>query len=77
MLFIPEQFPDEDPDLVLLVNIVDLLSVCAEDKCQSAKHFCRMIFSVHELLRYIIATILYVYSMSFSIYHAECLQLQM
>ena len=45
------KFSDDDPDLVLLVNIVDLLSVCAEDKCQSAKHFCQNVFSVEELLR--------------------------
>ena len=40
-----------DPDLIWLVNVVDLLSVCAENKCQSAINLCQRLLPIEVLLR--------------------------
>ena len=36
---------------MLLVNLVDMMSVCTEGKCYLGKEFCRSVFSVDELLQ--------------------------
>lgn len=69
------KFSDGDTDLVLLVNIVDLLSVCAEEKCHYAKHLCQTVFSVGEILRYLEHSLLPLHH-SCSFLHTGCLQLQ-
>ena len=40
-----------DPDLIWLVNVVDLLSVCAENKCQSGINLCQRLLPIEVLLR--------------------------
>ena len=36
---------------MLLVNLVDMMSVCSEEKCYLGKQFSRRVFSVDELLQ--------------------------
>ena len=43
---------DDNRDLTWLVNVVDLLSVCAEDECQTAINLCHTLFPAEVLLRY-------------------------